>query len=226
MKEAIKKIPLVGAIAQSLYRKWINPPKPFTGSEHYWNQRYDSGGNSGDGSYHQLAAFKAEVLNRFIQQHGIETVLEYGCGDGNQLRLAEYPCYVGFDVSQKAVDVCRDGFAADKTKSFENMIDYTGETAQLTLSLDVVYHLVEDSVFDEYMHRLFDSAERYVAIYSSNTDENDPEQAPHVRHRKFSDWIDTAEPDWDLLEHIPNRYPFDGATETGSFADFYIYSRN
>jgi len=28
-----------------------------------------------------------------------------------------------------------------------------GEKAQLTLSLDVVYHLVEDDVFYEYMHR-------------------------------------------------------------------------
>ena len=47
----------------------------------------------------RLAAFKAEVPNDFVRARGIDSVIEFGCGDGAQLALAEYPAYVGIDVS-------------------------------------------------------------------------------------------------------------------------------
>ena len=105
------------------------------------------------------------------------------------------------------------------------MNEYIGEKAQLTLSLDVIYHLVEDKVFCEYMHRLFESAEEFVVIYSSETSENEKGQAAHVKHRRFSEWVEKLEPEWKLRDHIPNKYPFTGDTKTGSFADFYIYEK-
>ena len=113
MKQIIKKIPIVSSIARVIYHKWINPPKPFIGSKNYWIERYDSGGNSGDGSYGKLAEFKAEILNEFVQQNNIKTIIEYGSGDGNQLTLAEYPSYTGFDVSPKALSLCREKFLND-----------------------------------------------------------------------------------------------------------------
>jgi hypothetical protein len=152
-------------------------------------------------------------------------LIEYGCGDGNQLSLARYPEYIGFDVSPKALSMCIQKFSSDGTKTFKLMNTYDGETAELTLSLDVIYHLVEDRVFDDYMKRLFDSSERFVIIYSSNTDDIPEDMASHVRHRHFSRWVDANEAAWKLIEHIPNRYPFSGDTKSGSFADFYIYSR-
>ena len=42
--------------------------------------------------------------------------------------------------------------------------------ADLTLSLDVIYHLVEDDVFVSAMRALFDKAARFVVIYASNQD--------------------------------------------------------
>lgn len=225
MKQIIKNIPVVGPIVRRVYRRWTNPPKPFQGSDLYWKTRYDVGGNSGDGSYNQLAEFKAEVLNSFVFENGVASVIEYGCGDGNQLSLAQYPKYIGFDVSPKAVSMCLKKFSNDETKSFKLMEEYDGETAELTLSLDVIYHLVEDSVFADYMNRLFDSSERFVIIYSSDTDENPDGTAPHVRHRNFSKWIKDNKTEWNLSRHIPNKYPSNGDTKRGSFADLYIYSK-
>lgn len=199
--------------------------KPFTGSGDYWIGRYDSGGTSGAGSCGKLAEFKAEVVNGFIKQENVKTIIEYGCGDGNQLSLAEYPSYLGFDVSPKAIALCRARFSGDAAKTFRLLNEYKGETAEATISLDVIYHLVEDSAFSEYMSRLFDSAEKFVIIYSSNTSENRKAQAFHVRHRKFSDWIENARPQWKLHIRIPNRYPLAGDTRTGSFADFFVYER-
>ena len=80
--------------------------------------RYVEGGNSGAGSYNRLAEFKAEILNRFVKENHIKNIIEWGCGDGNQLMLAEYPLYIGFDVSATAIKMCKEKFLLDKTKKF------------------------------------------------------------------------------------------------------------
>jgi hypothetical protein len=225
MKELIKRIPVIGPAARSVYRRLFNPPKPFHGSEDYWIDRYRDGGNSGAGSYNRLAEFKAEVLNEFVASHNIHDVIEFGCGDGNQLTLARYPSYLGLDVSPHAIDGCAHRFASDPGKSFMLMHDYTGQTAQLALSLDVIYHLTENAVYETYMQTLFNAGRDYVVIYSSDTDEPPTQQVAHVRHRQFSQWVRANAPGWRLLRHIPNRYPYTGDNDTGSLADFYIYGR-
>ena len=199
--------------------------KPFPGSEQYWIERYESGRNSGAGSYNELAAFKAEIINDFVARHAVDSVIEFGCGDGNQLALAAYPSYTGFDVSPHAVRLCEERFRGDDTKRFLLIDAYAGETAELTLSLDVVYHLVEDPVFEAYMQRLFDAARRFVIVYSSNTDVREEGQAAHVRHRVFTDWVERNRSDWKLAAHIPNRYPPHASGSSGSLADFYVYER-
>ena len=205
--------------------RWL-AGKPFPGSEQYWIERYESGRTSGAGSYNELATFKAEVLNDFVAEHAVASVIEFGCGDGHQLALADYPAYTGFDVSARAVQLCEERFREDHSKRFLLMGGYSGETAELTLSLDVVYHLVEDSIFESYMRRLFDAAERFVVVYSSNTELREEGQAAHVRHRVFTDWVEHERPDWKLLAHVPNRYPPDAFGARGSIADFYIYEKS
>jgi SAM-dependent methyltransferase len=225
MKSFIKKIPILRFIAKAIYFTFVAPLKSFPGSEDYWKQRYKSGGNSGAGSYHRLAEFKAQVLNGFVAEEKIRTVIEFGCGDGNQLKLLQYPSYLGFDVSPEAISQCESDFFDDKTKTFKLMDEYVNETAELTLSLDVIYHLIEDSVFHFYMERLFNSSSRFVIIFSSNTQKQSRFQAAHVKHRQFSKWVIENKPEWNLKKHIPNKYPYTGNDEEGSFADFYIYEK-
>jgi SAM-dependent methyltransferase len=197
----------------------------FRGSHAYWEARYAEGGNSGVGSYGKFAAFKADVLNRFVLEHAVRDVIEFGCGDGGQLARAKYLRYVGFDVSETAVRLCQEKFSDDATRSFKLLRDYAGERAELTLSLDVIYHLVEDAVFDDYMRRLFNASTRYVAIYASNSATVDGDSSPHVRHRVFTDWVAAQLPDWRLVSRVPNAYPYRGDYREGSFADFYIFEK-
>jgi hypothetical protein len=104
------------------------------------------------------------------------------------------------------------------------LLDGRIKTADLSLSLDVIYHLVEDHIFEQHMSQLFSSARRFVAIYASNSDRKAPVQ--HVRHRNFTAWADANAKDWKLVEKVPNRYPFDESDPEGtSFADFYFYTR-
>ena len=225
MKHIIRKIPLFGPIIVYIYRKWINPAAPFTSSEKYWINRYSAGGNSGDGSCGQLAEFKAGIINEFVRRNMIASVIELGCGDGIQLKLAEYPLYTGLDVSLRALSICEEVFVNDTAKYFKLMDSYNNETADLALSLDVIFHLVEDAVFTEYMNMLFSIAREFVIIYSSDSDENLKDQPTHVRHRNFTLWIEKKMPGWKLIKYIPNQYPFKGNTRTGSFSDFYIYEK-
>ena len=222
----IESIPFVGKGLVELYRRsFLGKPKQFD-SQSYWENRYRSGGNSGLGSYNNLAAFKAQVINDFVARNRISTVIEFGFGDGNQLDLANYPKYMGFDISPEAVKNCRQKFPKDYSKSFFELTEYDGQTAELTLSLDVIYHLVEDKVFANYMRLLFSAAINFVVIYSSNTDDNsDIPPNSHVFHRKFEDWSTQNAPDWKLIEFTPNRFQFAGNMECGSFADFYIYEQ-
>lgn len=226
MLRSVRRIPLIGDIAVRLVRAMRRRrTQPFRSSGSYWEERYRSGGNSGAGSYQRLAHFKASVLNEFVDSRDVQSILELGCGDGSQLALAAYPSYVGVDVAPAAVDLCRGKFRDDPTKTFLVAGDLpAGLEAELVLSLDVIYHLVEDDVFDAYMASLFEHAAKYVIIYASNEDRPTPD--PHVRHRKFTDWIDDRCPDWMLTSVVPNAHPFDPARpDETSAADFYFYEK-
>lgn len=221
-----KRLAMLDAMVRRLRRKAPGAgADAFPGSAAYWERRYARGGDSGAGSSGELARFKAEVLNAFVAGHGVRSVIELGCGDGNQLALAEYPEYLGFDASASAVQRCRERFAGDARKAFRPMGEYRGERAELALSLDVVFHLVEERVFEAYMATLFDAAERYVIVYSSNSDDNSGHDRPHIRHREFTRWVSRRRPRWLLAEHVPNRHPYRGDPGAGSFAAFFVYER-
>jgi hypothetical protein len=195
----------------------------FAGSKAYWEDRYNNGGNSGSGSYGQLALFKAEIINSFIKENQVESFIEFGCGDGNQLKYLSLSNYIGFDVSGEAISKCKNKYKNDLTKQFRKVEMYEGETAECSLSLDVIFHLIEDNIYNEYMQCLFNSAEKFVVIYSSNKEEQSA--SPHVRHRFFTKWIEKFALDWNLKEYFPNKYPFNGDEENTSFCDFYIYEK-
>ncbi len=201
----------------------VLPAKGFDSKE-YWERRYSSGGSSGPGSHNHLARFKARVINAIVRDNEITTVAEFGCGDGNQLALAEYPSYVGIDISDVALQGCRRAFSSDPSKRFIRLEDSGGLIADMALSLDVIYHLTEDEAFEAHIHRLFSSAQRMVVIYSSNM--QDPPSGPaHVRHREFTKFVATACPEWHLREVIKNEYPYVDDYRSQSFSDFYIYEK-
>jgi hypothetical protein len=218
MKGSLRSLP--GTRRISIARQRL----AFTGSATYWERNYELGRTSGSGSYGDLAQGKASFLNAFIRERNIMTVTEFGCGDGNQLSLAEYPSYTGLDVSRSAIHICKQRFAGDMTKSFflydgSCYVDHAGRfAADMAISLDVVYHLVEDSVFEQYMTHLLAAGRRYAMVYATN--EEIPHTAPHVRHRRFSTWIERRFPEWQLVQVAP------GPNIGPGRADFFVYERS
>lgn len=194
----------------------------FRDSRSYWNSRYVARGTSGVGSYALQASYKADYVNRFVQENAIGSVIEFGCGDGNQLGLAEYPRYVGIDVAGPAIKRCIESFRDDPTKSF---LTYDASAfadrarflhADLALSLDVVFHLVEDDVYEAYMHALFNAADRFVIVYARDRDESPPLKR-HVRWREFTPWVEQNVAGWSLLEIEP--------APVAEYQDFHVFTR-
>lgn len=196
--------------------------KNFPGSEVYWENRYRNNGNSGNGSYGIKAEYKAAIINQFVEEKNISTVIELGCGDGNQLKQFHFTEYIGLDVSSTVIQKCKEIFKEDTSKKFflyESALRQVQADipknfiSDLALSLDVIYHLVEDEIFVSYMKNLFSLSSKYVIIYGWNVEE--PARY-HVRHRRFTKWINENISGFQLSDRISKD----------SFCDFFIYKKN
>ena len=203
----------------------MTPSQPFNSGK-YWDERYRSGRSSGAGSYGRLAEFKAKFLNDFYERNAIQSHIDFGVGDGNQLSLLTPAHYIGVDVAPTVIERLCKRFAEHKNYRFILPSELQeADKCDLSSSIDVIYHLVEDAVFGEYMRRLFGFARRFCVIYSSNNE--DMPGTTHVRHRRFTDFIEANFPDWHFVQHVPNVYPYDRSRKNDTlFADFFVFAAN
>ncbi|MEO8414537.1 MAG: class I SAM-dependent methyltransferase [Ginsengibacter sp.] len=217
-KKSLFRIIFLSKIGRVLLNRRFN--KNFSSAADYWEKRYSENGYSGEGSYGKLALYKSSVINEFVRENQIAKIVDFGCGDGNQLKMLCLPDYIGLDVSNSAVERCRQLFANDRNKKFfvyyptSFTDDRTVIRGDLGLSLDVIYHLLEDEIFEGYMHRLFSSSTRFIIIYAWDVD--GPRNG-HVMHRKFTKWIDDNYREWELREHKKSQL--------SEAADFFIYEK-
>lgn len=161
----------------------------------YWETRYRKGKRgSGIGSRGSGAHAKAAFVNALIAEHHVRRVIDWGCGDGVVARLIRSRRYIGLDVSETAVALCD----AHVNLPRRHWLHFDGVTApvlppgDLALSLDVIFHLVDDELYRRHLELVFGSAP-LVCIHSSNRDEAG--QA-HVLHRAF---VPDVPAGWDVL---------------------------
>jgi hypothetical protein len=126
--------------------------------------------------------------------------------------------------------MCKNKFENDMSNRFslydsKSFIDNHGIfRAELGISLDVIYHLTENEVYQKYTEHLFSSSEEYVISHSANTDE-EHDTGDHVRDRKFTDWVKSNATGWELAERIDNEYSYDPSDpENTAWSDFYIFT--
>jgi hypothetical protein len=179
----------------------------------YWNERYNAGFTSGKGSYADLAMFKADTINNFVKKNLIETVIEFGCGDGNQLKLMQYNKYLGLDVAYSAIEKCRDIFINDTSKSFilynpKVFVNKGFFRADMVICLDVLYHIIPEDDYLKTLDDIFSCSANYVILY---TDIDEYEKTPykegsHVFHRNTLKYLKNY-PDFSLVDILQNKFP-------------------
>lgn len=181
-------------------------------SKEYWEKRYKSGKTSGVGSYGEIAKFKAKVINDFVNEYNIKSMIDFGCGDGNQLKYFDIHKYLGFDVSKQSIKMCINKFNEDPNKSFILYdTNYYFDNASfiksdLVISLDVIYHLIEDDIYHLYMKNLFKASQMFVIIFSTNSNKQRNNQAIHIRNRKFTDWVKENCNEFQLFKKTENEF--------------------
>ena len=214
MKSILKQYFTKNTFGKKIYNLFLN--SNFVGSEKYWEKRYKNNGDSGVGSYGIAADYKANFINNFVLKQSIDSVVELGCGDGNQLKQLNFKNYIGFDVSPTIITKCKEIFADDKTKRFYHFDIFHSSLNEfkhdLTISLDVIYHLIEDEVFEKYMHSLFQASKKWVIIYSWDVE---GKRSGHVRQRNFSKWVHENIKDFEMHECV----------KSPSFCDFVVYKK-
>ncbi|NBD25800.1 class I SAM-dependent methyltransferase [Paenibacillus glycinis] len=189
----------------------------------YWENNYKGGGTSGSGSIGELAAFKADVVNKLVAQYGIRRVMEFGCGDGHQLSLMQYPQYLGLDISPSAIRLCAEKYAVDGSKSFmlyrPGMFVNRGFVeADLTVCLDVLYHITDEDDYRATLRDLFSPRPRVVVLYTRLTRDNAPQVIETIQDRDVFHYL-AAIQDYYVEEVIPQRH------KELSSADFIILRR-
>ena len=167
-------------------------------SKQYWIDRYKNGGFSGAGSRGDEANHKADLVNYWITMLNIKTIQDYGVGDAYQVSLLTgYSFYTGYDISQECVDKCS-LLPNSGIMYFTTDINEIDNDADLALSLDVIFHLVEDDVYHQYLKMLFENKHKYVIIYGYSKDDNQG-MAVHMKMRDFLKDIAELYKDFELI---------------------------
>lgn len=177
----------------------------------YWEENYANGGNSGNGSYGVLAQFKGDVINQFINKKQIHTVIEFGCGDGNQLKYMNYPNYLGMDISSTSIDICSKMFKKDEAKSFllynpKYFINNGYFTSDLVVCLDVLYHITNEDDFWKTLDDIFSCKASFIILYTRITK---PEEFVHgiptIQDRDILNCLSKYE-DYKITKIIEQKY--------------------
>jgi predicted TPR repeat methyltransferase len=177
----------------------------------YWEDWYSKGNTSGKGSVGKLAEYKTTFINNVIQTYNIQSMIDFGCGDGVVMKGINCKSYLGVDLSLTAIQLCS---TLSPEKEFVHLDKFDERIADMTISLDVIFHLTDNLEYIYYMDMLFNSASKLVVIYSTNLDYRSHPQFQHIRHRRFSSNIPKG---WELKQYYPNPYPSE------SDSDFYLY---
>lgn len=179
-----------------------------------WDKRYSDGNTSGRGSYGEHYEFKTRIINDFLEKYNIKNVIDFGCGDGNMLRELKFEKYKGLDLSDVSIEICQKMYEGDDSKSFElyEIGKRPSEKAELTMSLDVIYHIIDDAYLEDYMKCLIECTDKYILVYSTNYDDSNWEG--HVRHREFEKHLKDG---FEKIEFVKNILDCP--------ADFYLYQK-
>jgi trans-aconitate methyltransferase len=178
----------------------------------YWRNRHRRRRGTwqavGSGSVGHLAEWKVDLVNTLVCENGARSLLDLGCGDGRVSEGFEVETYLGLDPSPVAVAEARKR-VGDRTgwsvQEYEPAA-IMGQTppADVSVSLDVVFHLIDDRLYFAYLTHLFHCTRMAVGIYSTNWD--GPAHA-HMRHRNVEQDVADWFPGWYLDESVAPPWP-------------------
>ena len=195
-------------IPSNKFFNWLKLAKtkvfnPFKSSKDYWEKWYKKNRDLISPEQLNSTEYKTQVVNDWLKHYNIDSVIDLGCGIGNYIDVFNGFNYMGYDVSETAIKICQNKYGNEQSKTFKVIEKIVNEKSNMTMSIDVIYYLVEDDVFVKYMNNLFNSSQRYVMIYSTNHNHYN-DLIPHIKHRQFTDWVKKHKKEFVMINHLKN----------------------
>ncbi len=186
----------------------------------YWNKRYEAG-TTFAGSTGRLLDFKFGTVQGIVNEYGIKSVVDLGCGFPAVLAALDVDKYMGVEISDYALSELEEH--ASDTKAFKDLDDLKkADAADMAVSLDVI-QFVPDDEFHAHLDLLFTMGKKYVLIYAPNQPGTGLTLAEHMYFREFLPYVKEKygkEP----AKIISNDYPADYRNQRGtSFSSFYLF---
>ena len=129
----------------------------------YWDERYFSGGTSGEGSIGKSRDFKWDVITQYVPQ--IDDVLDIACGDLSFWEGRDCKHYTGVDLSPTIVEKNK------KSRPHWNFIvgnaaDDLNESAEIVFCNDVLFHIMDGTIFETILQNLCKFSKQYIFIFT------------------------------------------------------------
>ena len=164
----------------------------------YWCARYEQGGMAGAASYGDSAKKRGACVTNVLQRYSVQSLIDLGCGDADQVSHIHVPCYFGVDVSPAAIRRCIRSCKDDASRKF--VVDHAVPPeifADAILLMDVLHCLTDDELFRTVLKSAFCHPSASMVIIVGH-DKDLPQQVRHIRHRTFGSVIRDAFPEWQL----------------------------
>ena len=130
----------------------------------YWDNWYKKGGTSGQGSEGELQIYKINYINNILNKFDCKNVFDFGCGDGTLAKGIKSK-YNGIDISNEAIEKCKKVCPQHQFNQghFEeqNIKGY-----DCVMCIDVLYHIMEDGVFEKTLENIFNSEAKIIILYT------------------------------------------------------------
>lgn len=193
------------AFVKKLSKKILNLNSDFDYIK-YWEERYEQDGNSGSGSYGESAKYKASIVNGIVEKFSIKKVLEFGCGDGNQLGQYKFDEYLGLDISLKAIRMCENLFKDSINKKFK-LIDVQKDLLierdyEMVICMEVLMHVTNENDFKWTLDQIFKHSKDFVLIQNPISTLNEYKLGSHENYRNLFPYLVKYLGDFSLTEVI------------------------
>jgi len=181
----------------------MKPHKNSTSSHQYWADRYlhtNFQNSSGNGRLKFRLSYKAKMLNKIFKTYEITKVADFGCGDGLLASKLKITKYYGIEINSEIVDNLKNKFLGKNEFEFSTKFESQWRNKiDASISVDVIFHLIEEDVYQKYMNELFFADAKYVVIRAYNHKSQGTGRNSHILHREFLNTIKKYFPNYNLV---------------------------
>jgi hypothetical protein len=134
----------------------------------YWQNHYERGGSSGEGSVGKNREWKWRTITLYAQE--IDDVIDIGCGDltfWEDCKLAPKPShYLGLDVSSTIIDHDQRKYPDRSFCVADAKTLIPGLNARIVLCLDLLFHIMDDDKFLRIIENLCHYSLAWIFVFT------------------------------------------------------------